>query len=106
ITCSAATCDDGNPCTTDAVSADGTCAHAQIANGTLCTTATLRVKLLAFNDFHGQLDAGKRVSNRPVGGAGVFVSYLRAAQLGIEDQTIIVNGGDNVGASPPHPALP
>ena len=43
--------------------------------------------------------------NRPVGGAGVFVSYLRAAQAGIEDQTIIVNAGDRVGASPPDSAL-
>lgn len=105
ITCSAATCDDGNPCTTDTRNADGTCAHAQVANGTLCTNGNLHVKLLGFNDFHGQLDAGKRVSNRPVGGAGVFISYLRAAQAGIEDQTIIVNAGDNVGASPPDSAL-
>ena len=26
---------------------------------------TLRVKLLGINDFHGQLSAGRRVSNRP-----------------------------------------
>src|SRR6478609_6710366 len=105
VTCSAATCDDGNPCTTDTRNGDGTCAHAQVPNGTLCTNGNLHVKLLGFNDFHGQVDAGKKVGTRPVGGAGVFVSYLRAAQLGIEDQTIIVNAGDNVGASPPDSAL-
>src|SRR5262245_26494256 len=37
ITCTAATCDDGNPCTTDTRNADGTCAHAPVPNGTLCT---------------------------------------------------------------------
>ncbi|HEY7374417.1 MAG TPA: 5'-nucleotidase C-terminal domain-containing protein [Polyangia bacterium] len=105
ITCTAATCDDGNPCTTDTRAADGTCAHATVANGTLCTDGNLHVKLLGFNDFHGQLDAGKKVGTRNVGSASVLVSYLRAAQAGIEDQTFIVHAGDEVGASPPDSAL-
>src|SRR5262245_29374118 len=105
ITCSAATCDDGNPCTTDTRNTDGTCAHAQAPNSNLCTNGNLHVKLLGFNDFHGQLDIGRRVGSRPVGGASVLVSYLRAAQAGIEDQTIIVHAGDFVGASPPDSAL-
>ena len=48
------------------------------------------VKLLGINDFHGQIEAGKTVSGRPVGGAAVLASYLKAAQAGIEDQTILV----------------
>ena len=98
-------CVDGNPCTTDTRAPDGVCQHAQVADGSLCTNGNLHVKLLGFNDFHGQLDIGRRVGSRPVGGAAVLVSYLRAAQAGIEDQTIIVHAGDFVGASPPDSAL-
>jgi len=105
VICTAVTCDDGNPCTTDTRNADGTCAHAQVPDGSLCTGGNLHVKLLGFNDFHGHLDAGQKVAGRPVGGAGVLVSYLRAAEAGIEDQTIIVHAGDEVGASPPDSAL-
>ena len=66
---------------------------------------TLRVKLLAINDFHGQLSAGRVVSNRPVGGAAVLAAYLNAAQAGMEDRTFIVHAGDHVGATPPASAL-
>jgi len=58
------------------------------------------VQILAINDFHGQLSAGRRVANRPVGSAPVLASYLKAAQVGQENQTIIVHAGDHVGASP------
>ena len=34
--CSAQTCDDGNPCTTDSCNGDGTCNHSPVANGTTC----------------------------------------------------------------------
>jgi 2',3'-cyclic-nucleotide 2'-phosphodiesterase (5'-nucleotidase family) len=98
-------CDDGNPCTADLLAAGGICQHSPIADGTLCAGGNLRVKLLGLNDFHGQLDEGRRVANRPVGGAAVLASYLRAAQAGMEDQTIIVHAGDHVGASPPSSAL-
>lgn len=66
---------------------------------------TLRVKLLAINDFHGQLSAGRRVANRPVGGAGVLAAYLKAAQAGLDDRSILVHAGDHVGASPAASAL-
>lgn len=66
---------------------------------------TLRVKLLSINDFHGQLSAGRRVANRPVGGAGVLAAYLKAAQAGLDDRTILVHAGDHVGASPAASAL-
>jgi len=109
IVCSAAACpagcDDGNPCTTDACSADSTCTHSTIADGTLCQGGNLKVKILGFNDFHGQLSTGKLVSNRAVGSAGVLTAYLKNAQAGMENQTVIVHAGDHVGASPAASAL-
>lgn len=45
---------------------------------------TVQAKILGFNDFHGQLVEGCRVSNRPVGGAAVLASYLKEAQVGYE----------------------
>jgi len=109
VTCSepvcAGGCDDGNPCTTDTCGANSTCSHTTVADGSLCQGGNLKVKLLGFNDFHGQLSTGKLVSSRPVGSAGVLTSYLKAAQAGIENQTIIVHAGDHVGASPAASAL-
>lgn len=98
-------CDDGNPCTDDHTSDAGFCSTTPVADGKLCQGGNLKVKVLGFNDFHGQLEAGRFVSNRPVGGAAVLASYLKAAQVGIEDQTLIVHAGDHVGASPPASAL-
>lgn len=70
----------------------------------------LPVQLLGINDFHGQLSAGRRVSNRPVGGAAVLAAYLQAAQHDpndpdLPDRTFIVHAGDHVGATPPESAL-
>nr|WP_281416934.1 5'-nucleotidase C-terminal domain-containing protein [Geoanaerobacter pelophilus] len=59
---------------------------------------------MAINDFHGQLSP-KTVSGRPAGGAAVLASYLKKAQSGMEDRTIIVSDGDFVGASPANSAL-
>jgi 5'-nucleotidase len=67
--------------------------------------APVRIKILGFNDFHGQIDAGRRLGGRPVGGAAVFAAYLRSAMRGIEDRTLIANAGDNIGASPLASAL-
>ncbi len=66
--------------------------------------ANLKVKLLAINDFHGQLSP-KVVSNRPAGGAAVLAAYLKNAQKGMEDRSIIISDGDFVGASPANSAL-
>lgn len=101
----APTCDDGNPCTSEVVNSDGFCSSTPIADGSLCSGGNFRVKVLGFNDFHGQLETGRVVAGRPVGGAAVLASYLKSAQAGIEDQTIIVHAGDHVGASPPASAL-
>jgi 5'-nucleotidase len=66
---------------------------------------TVHAKILGFNDFHGQLTEGRRVSNRPVGGAAVLASYLKAALAGFEGKSLIIHAGDHVGASPPESAL-
>ena len=65
----------------------------------------VRAKILGLNDFHGQLVEGRRVSNRPVGGAAVLASYLKAAATGFEHRSLIIHAGDHVGASPPESAL-
>ena len=65
----------------------------------------VRVKLLGFNDFHGQISAGRRVATRPVGGAAVMASWLKAAAAAAPDGAFIVHAGDMVGASPPASAL-
>ena len=70
------------------------------------------VKLLAFNDFHGHLEAGTPGSisvgcctsagapiNVPAGGAEYFATHLKA--LGSEDlDTYVVSAGDLIGGSP------
>ncbi len=66
--------------------------------------ARVKVRILGFNDFHGQLSA-RAVGARPAGGAAVLASYLRAAQAGMEERTFIVHAGDHVGASPANSAL-
>ena len=65
----------------------------------------LPVKLLAINDFHGQISAGKTVSGHKVGSAGVLASYLKTAMAGKESRTLIAEAGDLVGASPASSAL-
>ena len=63
------------------------------------------VKILGINDFHGQLSAGKLVSRRPVGSAGVLAAYLRSASAAAPESTLLVHAGDHVGASPASSAL-
>ena len=66
---------------------------------------TVQIKILGFNDFHGQLETGRRVANRPVGSAAVLASYLKSAAAAAQDGYLIVHAGDEVGASPPASAL-
>jgi 5'-nucleotidase len=74
--------------------------------------AQTSVKLLAFNDFHGHLEAGTpgtiaigrnpatgAVVSVPAGGAEYFATHLKA--LGSEEpNTYVVSAGDLIGASP------
>jgi 5'-nucleotidase len=63
------------------------------------------VQILAINDFHGQVSAGKKVNGRPVGSAPVLAAYLKKEQQEFDGFTFIVHAGDLVGASPPASAL-
>ena len=63
----------------------------------------VQARILGFNDFHGQLPEGRRVANRPVGGAAVLASYLKSAAWGFEGRSLIIHAGDHVGASRPNP---
>ncbi|PKL69453.1 MAG: bifunctional metallophosphatase/5'-nucleotidase [Methanomicrobiales archaeon HGW-Methanomicrobiales-1] len=70
------------------------------------TNATIHVKILAVNDFHGQLPPGQSMNKRPVGSAPVLASYLKSAMAsGNADGIIIALPGDVVGASPPPSGL-
>ncbi|TAL59325.1 MAG: bifunctional metallophosphatase/5'-nucleotidase [Legionella sp.] len=66
---------------------------------------TLNIKILGLNDFHGQISKGRVVKNEPVGGAPVLAAYLKQAQAGMENRTIITISGDQVGASTPASGL-
>jgi 5'-nucleotidase len=75
---------------------------------TASSTANLKVKVLAINDFHGQVSEGKTVGKRTgnkVGSAPVLAAYLKNAQTGMEERSFIVSVGDLVGASPAISAL-
>jgi 5'-nucleotidase len=63
-----------------------------------------RVKILGFNDFHGQLES-RTLSGRPVGGAAVLAAYLQQEITAAGQKAIMVHAGDHVGASPPISAL-
>jgi 5'-nucleotidase len=81
------------------------CVRAQALAQAPLPPATVKVQLLGLNDFHGQLDAGKKLDERPVGGAAVLASYLRDATARFAGDTLIVHAGDWVGASPPSSGL-
>jgi 5'-nucleotidase len=66
---------------------------------------TVHLRLLAFNDFHGNLQSPTVSSARPVGGAAALAAYLKALQLADPNRTLIVHAGDQLGASPPITAL-
>jgi hypothetical protein len=63
------------------------------------------VRVVGFNDFHGQLGAGRQVGARSVGGAVTFAAYVLAAIRTFEGRSLLVHAGDLVGASPPLSAL-
>jgi 5'-nucleotidase len=61
------------------------------------------VRLLAFNDFHGNLEppagAGGVVESTPAGGVEYLATHLELLKAG-HPNTLIVTSGDNIGASP------
>jgi 5'-nucleotidase len=62
---------------------------------------TVHLRLLAFNDFHGNLQSPAMASARPVGGAAALAAYLKALEHADPGHTLIVHAGDQLGASPP-----
>lgn len=82
-----------------------TCINVSLATQTDDRKGLVHIKLLGINDFHGQISSGRFVKNQPVGGAAVLAAYLKQAQQGMEDRTIITIMGDQVGASPPASGL-
>ncbi|WP_292521302.1 bifunctional metallophosphatase/5'-nucleotidase [Methanoculleus sp.] len=69
-------------------------------------TEPVHVRILAVNDFHGQLPAGQKLDGEPAGSAPVLASYLKCATADAgEAATFIALPGDVVGASPPESGL-
>jgi len=69
-------------------------------------TGPVHVKILAVNDFHGQLPDGQKLNKEPAGSAPVLASYLKAAMADAgQATTFIALPGDVVGASPPESGL-
>ena len=74
--------------------------------GLRSTAGRVKLRLLAFNDFHGRLSAERStVSGKLAGGAVALASQLRAAQRATSAATFIVHAGDMIGASPAISAL-
>jgi len=67
--------------------------------------APVSVKLIAFNDFHGNLQSpgrfgeNVRAQKRPVGGADALAAWVAHLEAGHPNH-VVVGGGDFVGASP------
>ncbi len=61
--------------------------------------ATTTVKLIAFNDFHGNLQSPGSLSNVPVGGADALAAHV-AALKAQNPNNVVVSAGDLIGASP------
>lgn len=64
----------------------------------------IQVQLLGINDLHGQLNVTRKVGGKDTGRADYLAAYLkqRAAE---NKNTLLVQDGDMVGASPPVSAL-
>jgi 5'-nucleotidase len=77
----------------------------QVSGAQIDRPEVVPVQILAINDFHGQVSAGKKVNGRPVGSAPVLAAYLKKEQQDFDGSTFIVHAGDLVGASPPASAL-
>jgi 5'-nucleotidase len=61
--------------------------------------ATLTVKVIAFNDFHGNLQSPGSLSNVPVGGIDAMAAHV-AALKAQNPNNVVVSAGDLIGASP------
>lgn len=62
--------------------------------------AAVPLRLLAINDFHGQISTGRTQDDRPAGGAAVLAGWLHSAEHRAPGTSLIVSSGDLVSASP------
>jgi 5'-nucleotidase len=71
------------------------------------SSRTTTVRLLAFNDLHGNLEAtsGLTTAGAPSGGAAYLAAHLAAREAQMPGKTIVMAAGDQVGASPLASAL-
>ena len=88
-------------------------AAALLAAGCATPPAPVRVKIVAFNDFHGNLQSPGRFASStrapaservPVGGADAVAAWVARLTAGSPNH-VVVGGGDFVGASPLASAL-
>jgi 2',3'-cyclic-nucleotide 2'-phosphodiesterase (5'-nucleotidase family)/predicted AlkP superfamily phosphohydrolase/phosphomutase len=67
------------------------------------------VNVVGLNDFHGQLDPSTftldTIATVPVGGAAALATMFDEETARLPGQSLLLSGGDNVGASPPNSAL-
>jgi len=70
-----------------------------LATTGLAQAATTTVKIIAFNDFHGNLNSPGTFSGAPAGGADYLAGYI--ANLKSQNpNSVVVEAGDVIGASP------
>jgi 5'-nucleotidase len=60
---------------------------------------TVNIQVLSTNDFHGRLNP-QTVDGAPAGGAAWLAAYLERAEAANPGGTLLVDGGDLVGATP------
>jgi 5'-nucleotidase len=69
-------------------------------------TNPVHIRILAINDFHGQLpDSDSVVDNDAVGGAATLAAYINKARAEDPGGTVLLSAGDAFGASPPESTL-
>ncbi|MFL6559142.1 MAG: metallophosphoesterase, partial [Bacillus sp. (in: firmicutes)] len=64
----------------------------------------IQVQLLGINDLHGQLNVTRNVGGKPAGRVDYLATYLKKREAENKN-TLLVQDGDMVGASPPISAL-
>ncbi len=64
----------------------------------------IQVQLLGINDLHGQLNVSRKVAGKQVGRADYLAAYLKQREAENKN-TLLIQTGDMVGASPPVSAL-
>lgn len=64
----------------------------------------VQVQLLGINDLHGQLNVTRKVNGKPAGRIDYLATYLKQRERENKN-TLLIQDGDMVGASPPVSAL-